>query len=116
MFGKKFYSLVSGAALEDPKADYKLSRFSGQYRLSSRAIYRSDGGYVPFAAVKECVHDRASVHVSGCCAGGVSVERIVFITENEKIPLLFDTKKQVTTVLNLVEACRAENTQNTENA
>lgn len=104
MFGKKFLSLVKGFSLEDPGADYKLSKRSGQYRLSSRAIYQPGGSYVPFAAVRECIHDQTHVHVSGCCAGGVPVERIVFITDNEKIPMIFDTKKQVESVLKLVKA------------
>lgn len=108
MFGKKFNSLAAGFALEDPNADYKTSRWSGQYRVSSQAIYQPGGSYIPFAAVTECVHDQTSVHVSGCCAGGVPVERIVFITENEKIPMIFDNKKQVQTVLALVKAGKAE--------
>lgn len=108
MFGKKFQSLAAGFALEDPKGDYKTSRRSGQYRVSSQAIYQPGGSYIPFAAVKACIHDQTSVHVSGCCAGGVPVERIVFITENEKIPMIFDTKKQVEAVLALVRAGKPE--------
>jgi len=106
MFGKKLNSLVPGVRLEDPKADYKSARFSGQYRLSDRAIYRPDGSYLPFSAVKDTLHDQTTVHVSGCCAGGVPVERIVFITENAKIPLIFDSKKQVEAVLARVKSCR----------
>lgn len=100
---KKYTSLAAGMVLDDPKADYKESRFLGQYRISSKAIYKNDGSYLPFAAVRECVHDQATVHVSGCCAGGVPVERIVFITETERISMIFDSKRQVETVLTMVD-------------
>lgn len=104
MFGKKLNSLVQGVTLEHPEADYKKAKIVGQYRLSDAAIYKADGGYVPFSAVKECIQDQTSVHVTGCCAGGVPVERIIFVTENEKVPLIFDTKKQVEKVLQVVNS------------
>lgn len=69
MFGKKFNSLIQGTNVENPDIDYKSSKRLGQYR------------------------------VSGCCAGGVPVERVIFIAENVKVPLIFDSKKQVEIVL-----------------
>ena len=106
MLGKKFASLVSGADLENAEGEYKQSKRLGQYRICDKAIFKADGTYVPFATVKECIQDQTSVHVSGCCAGGVPVERIVFVTENESIPLIFDNKKQVETVVLLCEKSR----------
>lgn len=103
MFGKKFFSLVPAVTLENPKGDYRSARWSGQYKVSARAIYRPDGGYIPFVAVTGCTHDQTGVHVSGCCAGSVPVERIVFLTAEQRIPLIFDTKKQVDKILKLVE-------------
>lgn len=100
LFEKKFNSLVPEVSLEYPNDDYKKSKHLGQYRLSEAAIYKADGSYIPFEAVKDCIHDQTSVHVSGCCAGGVPVERIVFITDSVKIPLIFDSSKQVENVLN----------------
>lgn len=99
MFGKKYVSLVDSITLENPAADYKLSKRVGQYHVSEKALYKPDGAYLPFAAVKEYVQDRTSVHVSGCCAGGVMVDRLLFVTDQGKFPFLFDHQKEVEKVL-----------------
>lgn len=85
--------------IEDPAADNKSAVHVGQYKVSDNAIYMPDGRYLPFAAVTDAVCDKTSVHVSGCCAGCVPVDRIVFATENGKFPFIFDSKKDQDKVL-----------------
>lgn len=45
-------------------------------------------------AVKSYTIDKTSVHVSGCCAGGVPVDRIIFDTETDRFSFIFDSKKR----------------------
>lgn len=100
MFKKVYTSLVPDVSLENPNEDYKSAKRCGQYKLSDKALYKPDGGYIPFSAIKEFIHDQNSVHVAGCCAGGVPVERIIFVADNIRIPLIFDTRKQVEEIIN----------------
>jgi hypothetical protein len=102
LFGS-WKSLVPEQTLPDPKADYKLARRAGQYKVSAKAIYQPDGTYLPFAAITDLRRDKSSVHVTGCCAGGVFVERIVATTAGGKFPFLFDSVKSAQRVLTLMQ-------------
>lgn len=99
MFGKKFLSVIEGFELDNPAEDCKSAIRIGQYKVSNLAIYKPDGSYLPFEKVTDTVCDKTSVHVSGCCAGGVPVERIIFVTDAGKYPFIFDTAKDVSRVL-----------------
>jgi len=103
MFGRKYISMTEGYKLENPAAEYKTATRAGQYKVSEKGIFRADGKYLPFAAVTDVICDKTSVHVSGCCAGGVPVERIVFVTAEGKFPFIFDTKKDQSKVLDRME-------------
>lgn len=105
MFLMKLQSLVPKQEISDAKEDYKSAKRVGQYKVSTKAIYQPDGGYVPFAAVKDYVLDKSSVHVTGCCAGGVPVERIILITDEGKFPFIFDSQKAVDKVVELMKQC-----------
>lgn len=106
MFGKEWKSLVEGVEVPNTKADYKAAKRLGQYRVSDLAIYKADGTYIPMESITDYVHDMTAVHVSGCCAGGVPVDRVVFSTESRKIPLIFDNQKQVDAIVGIWEAMR----------
>lgn len=105
MFLIKLQSLVPKHEISDAKEDYKSAKRVGQYKVSAKAIYQPDGGYVPYKAVKDYVLDKSSVHVTGCCAGGVPVERIVLITDEGKFPFIFDSQKAVDKVVELMKLC-----------
>ncbi|MBQ0000724.1 MAG: hypothetical protein KBT01_04195, partial [Clostridiales bacterium] len=89
MFGRKWRSLEEGTGIADPQQDYRTAKRIGQFKLSENAIYKPDGTYLPLNIIKEITHDRTAVHVSGCCAGGVMVERLIFHTAAGKYPFLF---------------------------
>ena len=93
MFGKKYESLVAGVTIEDYNDDLKNGKRLGQYRLGAKAIYKPDYTYVPLEAVTGSVQDKTAVHVSGCCAGGVPVDRVVLETNDGKFQFIFDKKK-----------------------
>jgi len=103
MFGKKLESLETEYILEDVALDIKTAKRIGQYKISSNAIYKPDGTYLPVAAITGVTADKTSVHVSGCCAGGVPVERLIFDTAQGRYPFIFDTKKDVEKVLGIVK-------------
>ena len=110
MFLMKLQSLVPRQEISNAKEDYKSAKRVGQYKVSTKAIYRPDGGYVPFAAVKDYVLDKSSVHVTGCCAGGGPVERIILITDEGKFPFLFDSQKAVGKIVELMNVARIGHT------
>lgn len=97
-------SMVPGVELPDVKEDYRTARRAGQYKASERALYRADNTYLPYSAITEIRRDKSSVHVTGCCAGGVFVERIVVTTAAGKTAFLFDSVKTADLVAAL---CRA---------
>ena len=101
MFNKKWTALETGSELEEVNSDYKNAKRIGQFKISSKAIYKPDGTYLPFSIVTDITHDQTSVHVSGCCAGGVMVERLIFDTENGRYPFIFDTKKEAEKVIEI---------------
>ena len=103
MFFMKLQSLVPQNVICDAKGDYKSAKRIGQYKVSANAIYRPDGCYVPFEAVKDYVQDKSSVHVTGCCAGGVFVDRIILITDEGKFPFIFDSKKEADKVAEYIK-------------
>lgn len=103
MFKKKLIPMEDGTTLENVEADYKTAKRVGQFKVSANAIYKPDGTYLPFAAVTETTHDKTSVHVSGCCAGGVPVDRIILDTEKGRFPFIFDTAKDVQKILDVIE-------------
>lgn len=103
MFGRKFKSMLDGIQLDNATEDYKITKRIGQYHVSQNAIYKADGYYLPFCAVTDKIVDKTTVHVSGCCAGGVFVDRIIFVTEEKKFPFIFDDEKSVQRVLELYQ-------------
>lgn len=102
MFGRKYVSLDAKSSLENVASDIKNSKRVGQYKISENGIYKPDGTYLCVSAITEITHDKTSVHVSGCCAGGVPVERLIFDTEDGRYPFIFDTVKDVDKVLNII--------------
>lgn len=102
MFYSKLRSLVEGIEIDDAKADKKSAKRVGQYKISDKALYKADGTYIPFEAVTEYTHDKTSVHVSGCCAGGVPVERLILDTADQRFPLIFDTVYDVNKVIDKI--------------
>lgn len=103
MFDSKLKSLIDGAEIENAKMDKKSAKRIGQYKVSDKAIYKADGTYLPFEKITEYTHDKTSVHVSGCCAGGVPVERLILDTKEQRFPFIFDTLKDVEKVIEIVE-------------
>ena len=103
MFNKKFTSLEKEITIDNAEADYKAAKRVGQFKVSENAIYKPDGTYLPVSAVTEVTVDKSSVHVSGCCAGGVPVDRMIFDTESARYPFLFDSKKDVKKVLSITK-------------
>ena len=103
MFGKKYNTLIQNVELENIAEDYKKAKRLGQYKISDNALYKADGSYIPFSGVKEYIQDYAEIHTVGCCGGGTLVDRIVFIAENDRIAVLFDSKKQVEIVDDLLK-------------
>ena len=102
MFGSKLESLVANVIVEDAVADKKTAKRIGQYKFSNKAIYKADGTYLPLASVTGYTCDKSSVHVTGCCAGGVPVERIIFDTTDGRHQFLFDTKKDLEKAISVV--------------
>lgn len=94
MLFTKLHSAVN-TELENANEDYKTAKRIGQYKFSSAAIYMADGTYIPLKAVTDVVSDKSSVHVTGCCAGCVPVERLILTASDKKIQLLFDSKKEI---------------------
>lgn len=86
-------SMVPGVELADPKGDRKLASRAGQYQISDSALYQADGSYLPFSAVTEVARDKGSVHVTGCCIGAVTVERVVVTTAAGRKAFAFDSVK-----------------------
>lgn len=101
MFGKKYVPVDGASEIPSPEVDVKSAKRVGQYKISEMAIYKPDGTYLPLSEIEELTHDRTSVHVSGCCAGGVPVERIIFDTANGRYPFIFDTVKDVENVISI---------------
>lgn len=88
--------------IPDVKADYKSAKRVGQYKISQNAIYKPDGEYVPICSVTERRIDKSSVHVSGCCAGGVLVERLVLSVGEDRYQFVFDTKKEIDRAIQII--------------
>lgn len=105
MFRKKLVPLEEGAILENVDSDYKTAKRIGQFKISENAIYKPDNTYLPFSAVTEYTHDKTSVHVSGCCAGGVPVDRLILDTLNGRYPFIFDKAKDVQKVVEKINIC-----------
>lgn len=101
MLFRTWKSMTPGVELSDPEADYRSARRAGQYRVSALALYQPDGSYLPFSAVTEVRRDRSSVHVTGCCIGGVPVERVTAVTPAGKKAFLFDSAKTADRVAEL---------------
>lgn len=99
LFQKKFVSLTPSVVLEDPSADYKTAKRLGQYRLSSLALYQPSGNYLPIAAITHAEIGTGATHVTGCCAGGVPVPRVLVNTADRKFQFLCDTPKMAQTML-----------------
>ena len=98
----KFVS-KTGTELENPKAEYKNASHVGRYKLSDKVWFMPDNSYVCISDVTSFVQDKGSVHVTGCCAGGVMVDRIILSAGSMKFVFLFDTKKEVEKALGLLE-------------
>ncbi len=104
LFQTELKSVIDSIVIENAKADKKKAKRIGQYKFSENAIYKEDGTYLPIKAITGYTQDRTSVHVSGCCAGGVWVERLIFDTEDKRFPYIFDTLKDVEKALAFITA------------
>lgn len=87
------YPMIKGHTLSDTKADLASAEKIGPYRVGRQALYGPDGGYLLLADITEAIRGTGSAHVTGCCAGGVPVPRVVAVTAEKKFPLLFDNDK-----------------------
>lgn len=93
MFFSKFEPLIEGQTLPDPKADYSTAEKVGPYRISQLAFYLPDKRYLLRSSILEAEKGTGYAHVTGCCAGGIPVPRIVISTEKQKFPFLCDHEK-----------------------
>lgn len=80
--------IIPGQSLPDVKADYRSAKKIGYFRVSDLAVYPPDGTFLLRSSILDIVRNWGSAHVTGCCAGGVPVPRLVITTESKKIPLL----------------------------
>lgn len=103
LFQTKLKSVIDTVTIENAKEDKKKAKRIGQYKFTKNAIYKEDGTYLPINAITGYTQDRTSVHVSGCCAGGVWVERIIFDTDSGRFPYIFDTLKDIEKALHYLE-------------
>lgn len=98
MFKKNLTSLVEGVEITDATEDIKQGKTVGKYKVTPNGIYRPDNKYLPKSAITEVIQDKGSVHVTGCCAGGVPVDRLVIKTVADPFIFIFDSTKQVSKV------------------
>lgn len=104
MFETRWKSAIEGKEVDDPKADHKTAKRTGRYKFSEQAVYLTDERYIPYETITEVTRDKASVHVSGCCAGGVMVDRLLLtLTNGKKEPLLFDSGREVEKALEFMK-------------
>lgn len=99
----KPYSLLDGQTLADAKQDYASAEKVGPFRLSAKAFYQQDGGYVLREAIQNAVSGWGATHVTGCCAGGIPVPRVVITTAQKKIPVFCEhesTAQKLAALLN----------------
>lgn len=89
LFGKP-EPMVPGQILADPKEDYRSAQKIGPFRVSQQALYLPNGTYLLRSAILEITNDWGCAHVTGCCAGGIPVPRVVITTAEKKIPFLCD--------------------------
>lgn len=101
----RLFPMIKGHTLPDARADYAQAQKIGFYRLSDHALYCPDGGYLLRRDITQAIRGTGSAHVTGCCAGGVPVPRVVAVTAEKKFPLLFDTEKAA---IRLEEALNGE--------
>ena len=103
MFWNKYETLTPGVDVPDPRADKKTGKNLGKYKVSANAIYRPDGKYLPVAAIETVIQDKGSVHVTGCCIGCVSVDRIVVnAIGGRRFSFEFDSVKQAQKALEII--------------
>lgn len=101
LFNQPMKSLIPEIEISDAKEDRKTAKRVGQYKISFKAIYKADNTYLPLEAIRKVTHDRTSVHVSGCCAGGVWVERLIFDTASGRFPFIFENQNEISKVKEL---------------
>lgn len=97
--------MIQGQTLADYKDDYRTAEKIGHFRVSPKAVYTPDGHFILRSSIVEAVSGWGSAHVTGCCAGGIPTPRILFVTPDQKIPVLCDKEA---TSLKLAEVLNAK--------
>lgn len=92
LFGK-LTPTIDGQTLADPKADYRTAQKIGSFRVSEAALYQPNGTYLLRSSIAGAESGMGKTHVTGCCAGGVPVPRVLITTiDGKKLQLLCDSK------------------------
>lgn len=105
-----YESLAKHISITDPKADRKGSTRVGKYHLGKEALffpYFPYDKYIPYTAIKSLETREGSVHVTGCCAGGVPVKVLVVeyyedVDKLKKEKLIFDWQREIDKILSLL--------------
>lgn len=102
MFLGRLEALLPDRTLADPKAVRASAEKIGPFRIAEEAVFMPNGTYLLRSDIQEVSWSMAAAHVTGCCAGGVPVPRVVFVTASKKFPILCDSKavaEQITAAL-----------------
>ena len=103
LFKKNFTTLVEGAPVDDAESDFKEAKTIGKYRFGKKAVYRPDYSYVPYSEITAVVKDKGSVHVTGCCAGGVPIDRLVITAGGKPFVFEMDSPKAQEKAAGIIE-------------
>lgn len=93
MFFGDYEPMLEGQTIADPKNDYRSAQKYGFFRISDQAFYQPNRCYLPRSVIRSAEVSMGSAHVTGCCAGGVYVPRLVIHTDTKKFPILCDNAK-----------------------
>lgn len=85
--------MIPGQTIDNPKADYRTAEKFGFFRISDTAFYQPNGSYLPRHLIENAVIGWGSAHVTGCCAGGIPVPRLVITAGEKKFQFLCDSEK-----------------------
>lgn len=96
-------SIAKHITIDNPKEDRKGAVRVGKYHLGKQALFLPRfpyDEYIPYAAIKSIEARDGSVHVTGCCAGGVPVKVLVveFYEDVDKLKkerLIFDWASEI---------------------
>jgi len=106
MLFDRYLPAVEGRTLPDPKADHRTAVKYGPLRITDVAVYLPDKRYILLEDITGARADLGCAHVTGCCAGGVPVPRVVIAADKAKFPVLCD--KEETTAAIVKRLTRAE--------